>query len=180
MTGCAGDGEHGRHRLRLGRGEALPEQGLDIAERDSAIDRPPRREGDEQALRPVGIADRGARLEVEQGEPFLEPVDPAGRLGIDHQPLAGWRLGLRARARLALHRDRLRRRLGRPAAASGDDPEEGRRGAPIGEQPAHRGEPGDEGDERQREQRSRAAASASPSPVPAHNPSPSSFTTSKP
>ena len=101
--------------------EALAEQGLEEAQSDAAVERAPRGEGDQQALGPIGIADRGARLGADLADPLLERGDPAGDFGVDHDPLGLVR--------------RRRRSVGlRPTAAAGGG--SGRAGA---RRPAPRG-----------------------------------------
>ena len=55
------------------------QQRLEEAQRDAAVERAARGEGDEQALGAVGIADGGARLGVDLAEPLLERGDAAAR-----------------------------------------------------------------------------------------------------
>ena len=55
-------GDDRRHRRVVLRAEAVDQQGLEIAERDAAIDRPPRGEGDDQRVGAPGRAFRPLRV----------------------------------------------------------------------------------------------------------------------
>ena len=105
--------------LRLVLAETLLEHGLEEAEADAAVERAPGGEGDEQALGPVGIADRGARLGVDAADALLERGDAAGDFGIDRDALrlfAGGGGG--ERRRLRLRGGDLRRRRGSATGAA--------------------------------------------------------------
>ncbi len=83
-----------RHRVARGeddhadgRGWVAPKRWRSSAsrkpERDAAVERAARGEGDQQPLGAVGIADGGARLGVDLADPLLERGDAAGDLGVD-------------------------------------------------------------------------------------------------
>ena len=75
-------GEDHRHRLRLALAEALAQQPLDIAELDAAIERAPRREGDEQPLGARGVSGGGTRLILDIVDLALQRGDLVGEGGI--------------------------------------------------------------------------------------------------
>ena len=138
-------GDDRADRLRLRIAEALAQQAFEIAETDAAIERAPGGEGDQQPLGPIGIADRSAGVGADLAHPLLELRDAARDVGVDHDRagvgilvlrLRLQRLGGRRRARLLGDLDGLRH-----------DPEIARGRLPADQQPGHRGQPEQEGEQ---------------------------------
>ena len=72
-------GDDRRHRALVSRAEAVDQQRLEIAERDPAIDRPARREGDQQGVGAPGRAFGPLRRVLDPGQPRFELRDPRRR-----------------------------------------------------------------------------------------------------